>query len=177
MIDRDASDGARSGRCASATGSGCPEERRGAWLGRAIPRGPAPSQSVGANSMPPVVLDRLLLQRVRSTSGPPSAYGRRADSVQSSAMSGKPPSPTFAEISLLGASHAACSGAAFELQDAARESEVVALDAWEAEVLEGQRIIVVRGGSEGNYDDAVSAGLAMRRRRSILCRCAAATTS
>jgi hypothetical protein len=67
--------------------------------------------------------------------------------------------PTFAEIPLLGAESAPRSGAAFELQDPARESEVVALDGWEAEVHAGQQTIVVRCGSEANYGDAIRSGL------------------
>lgn len=53
-----------------------------------------------------------------------------------------------------------CSGAAFELQDGARESEVLAFDGWEAEVAEGQKIVLVRGGAEESYDDAFPAALA-----------------
>jgi len=68
--------------------------------------------------------------------------------------------PTFAEIPLLGADNAPCSGAAFDLQQAARESEVVSVDGWEAAVREGQRTIVVRSGSETNHDDAFRTGLA-----------------
>ena len=75
-------------------------------------------------------------------------------------MNKKTTPPTFAEIPLLGADSAPCSGAAFELQDPAREPEIVALDGWEAEVREGQRTILVRCGSEANYDDAIRAGLA-----------------
>ena len=74
-------------------------------------------------------------------------------------MSRKQQPPTFAEISLIGTDFQACSGAAFELQDAARESELVAVDGWQAEVLQAQRIIVVRGGSERYYDEAFRTAL------------------
>lgn len=75
-------------------------------------------------------------------------------------MNKKTTPSTFAGIPLFGADSAPCSGAAFDLQDPARESEVVALDGWEAEVREGQRTILLRCGSEANYDDAMRAGLA-----------------
>jgi hypothetical protein len=54
----------------------------------------------------------------------------------------------------------ACCGAAFELQDAARESEALAFDGWEAEVTEGQKIVLVRGGTHASYEHAFRAGLA-----------------
>jgi hypothetical protein len=65
--------------------------------------------------------------------------------------------PTLASIPLCPA--AGCAGAAFELQSAARESETTAFDGWEAEVVEGHRVVVARGGSERSYDHALRSGL------------------
>jgi hypothetical protein len=67
--------------------------------------------------------------------------------------------PTFAWIRLFPPAGTACAGGAFGLQDAARESEIVAVDGWEAEVREGQRVVVARGGTDDNYDDALRSGL------------------
>lgn len=67
--------------------------------------------------------------------------------------------PNFAGLQLIVEGLDVCSGAAFELQDAARESEVLAFDGWEAEVAEGQKIVLVRGGPHASYEDAFRAGL------------------
>lgn len=75
-------------------------------------------------------------------------------------MSAETGPPTLAGMQLIVEGLGACSGAAFELQDGARESEVLAFDGWEAEVAEGQKIVLVRGGAEERYDDAFPTELA-----------------
>lgn len=67
--------------------------------------------------------------------------------------------PTWASIPLYSPTGPAFTGGAFELQVPARESEIVQVDGWEAEVREGQRVVVARGGREDNYDDALRASL------------------
>lgn len=68
--------------------------------------------------------------------------------------------PTLAGMSLHRCNGAACSGAAFELQGAARESETVVINDWEAEVSDGTNLVVVRGGTAGDYHKSLTVGLA-----------------
>jgi len=72
--------------------------------------------------------------------------------------------PTLAGMQLIVEGLDACSGAAFELQDAARESEILAFEGWEAEVAEGQKFVLVRGGDQESYEDAFRAGLTRAQR-------------
>jgi len=66
--------------------------------------------------------------------------------------------PTLASMRLL-PSEGCQAGAAFELQDQARESEVVTVDGWEVEVLRDTRLVVARGGAAVEYNTAVREGL------------------
>ena len=62
--------------------------------------------------------------------------------------------PKFVSIPLCPSAGPPCTGAAFKLQDAARESEIAVVDGWEAQVIEGMPVVVARGGLDDNYDDA-----------------------
>ena len=110
------------------------------------------------------IRDRLM-RLIRFRRQRPDQVGPSVE-THGDAMSAGTTGPTFAGISLLGPIEAACSGAAFELLDEARESEVVSVDGQEAEVVEGERIIVVRGGQGENYDDAFRAGLVTAQKHS-----------
>jgi hypothetical protein len=50
--------------------------------------------------------------------------------------------PTFGGIPLCKPGDELCSGGAFELVDAARESEVVYVDGWQVQVIGGERFVV-----------------------------------
>jgi hypothetical protein len=52
-----------------------------------------------------------------------------------------------------------CSGAAFELAQAAPQSGRTTINGWEIEVTEGLPIVVARGGSATNYESAFNSGL------------------
>jgi hypothetical protein len=62
--------------------------------------------------------------------------------------------PTFGGIPLCKPGGGYCAGGAFELQDAARESELVEVDGWQVQATAEARFVVARGGSQDNYDDA-----------------------
>jgi hypothetical protein len=66
---------------------------------------------------------------------------------------------TFGGIPLCNPGDEPCAGGAFELVDAARESEFVDVDAWQVQVIGGERFVVARGASLGSYDDAFRAAL------------------
>jgi hypothetical protein len=87
----------------------------------------------------------------------------RAKWRRRSTPNGRAPSrvlpPRYASIPLCQAPGAVCSGGAFVLRDAARQSDVVTINGWQAEVRERERVVLVRGGSEGNYDDAFRSAL------------------
>src|SRR5688572_25526982 len=52
-----------------------------------------------------------------------------------------------------------CAGGAFELQDAARESDAVEIEGWHVQVAAGDRFVLARGGPQDNYEDALHASL------------------
>jgi hypothetical protein len=67
--------------------------------------------------------------------------------------------PTFGAIPMCNPGGDLCAGGAFELQDAARESELVEVDGWQVQVTAGDRFGFARGGPQGNYEDALAASL------------------
>jgi hypothetical protein len=62
---------------------------------------------------------------------------------------------TYGGMPLLGPG---ASGAAFELRSAPKSAALVTVDGWEVEIAAGHKLVVARGGSADNYDQAVGEG-------------------